>query len=37
MVLLCSKEAIPESSVPNLISYEELIEGESDSCRLAGS
>ena len=31
-VLLCSKEAIPESSVPNLISYEELIEGESDSC-----
>ena len=30
-VLLASKEAMPESSVPNLISYEELIEGESDS------
>ncbi|MCY4477261.1 MAG: long-chain fatty acid--CoA ligase [Gammaproteobacteria bacterium] len=30
-VLLCSKEAMPDSSVPGLISYEELIEGESDS------
>ena len=30
-VLLCSREAMPESSVPGLISYEELIEGESDS------
>ena len=30
-VLLCSKEALPDSPVPGLISYEELIEGESDS------
>ncbi len=30
-VLLCSKEALPESSVPGLISYEELIESEDDS------
>ncbi len=30
-VLLCSKEAMPESSVPGLVCYEELIEGESDT------
>ena len=30
-VLLCSKEALPESSVPGLLSYEELIGSESDS------
>ena len=30
-VLLCSREALPESSVPGLISYEELIEGEDES------
>ena len=30
-VLLCSKQAMPETSVPGLVSYEELIEGESES------
>ena len=30
-VLLCGKDALPESSVPGLISYEELIEGEDTS------
>jgi len=29
-VLLCGKDALPESSVPGLISYEELIEGEDE-------
>ncbi len=30
-VLLCGKDALPESSVPGLLSYEELIEGEEES------
>ena len=30
-VLLCSKQAMPDTSVPGLVSYEELIEGESDA------
>ena len=31
-VLLCGKDALPESSVPGLVSYEELIEAEDDAC-----
>ncbi len=30
-VLLCGKDSLPESSVPGLISYEELIEGEDET------